>query len=92
MQAKRLSDDPFDAISLHGPSDLPVHTDSNPVVFEVVSLENQGKSLTMQALPPFIYLLKLPSFTQQMHLWEFEHLVTIRRTAVFVPWRGGRLK
>jgi hypothetical protein len=48
--------------------------------------------LTMQALPPFIYLLKLPSFTQQMHLWEFEHLVTIRRTAVFVPWRGGRLK
>jgi len=42
MQAKRLSDDPFDAISLHGPSDLPVHTDSNPVVFEVVSLEKSG--------------------------------------------------
>ena len=55
-------------------------------------MENQSKSLSMQALTLFIYLLKLPSFTQQMNLWEFEHLVTIRQTVVFVPWRGGRLK
>ena len=92
MQAKRLSDYPFDSISFHGPFDLPVYTDPNPVLSEIVVAYDQGKSFAMQSLTLFVYLFELPSFAQQMILLEFEHLVTIRQTAVSVPWRGGRLK
>lgn len=92
MQAKRLSYHPFDSISLHGPFDLPVHTDPNPALSEVVLEYDQGKAFAVQSLTLFVHLLKLPPLTQQMIFPESEHLVTIRQTAVSVPWRGGRLK
>jgi hypothetical protein len=92
MQAKRLSDYPFDSISLHGPFDLPVYTDPNPALSEIVVAYDQGKSFAMQSFALFVYLFELPSFAQQMILLEFEHLVTIRLIVVSVPWRGGRLK
>ena len=40
MQPKRLSYYSFDSISLHGPSDLPVHTNSKSAESEVVGAEN----------------------------------------------------
>jgi hypothetical protein len=92
MQAKRLSDYPFYSISLHGPFNLPVHTDPDSAISELVLVTDQGQSLSMQALAPFVHLFKLPSLTQQMNLLEFEHLVTIRQRVVYVPWLGGRLK
>lgn len=92
MQAKRLSYYPFDAISLHGPSDLPVYTDPNSTVSQHVWVKNQGKSFAMQSPALFVNLFKLRPFTQQMLLLESEHLVTIRQKAVCVPWPGGRLK
>ena len=92
MQAKRLSDYPFDSISLHGPFDLPVHTDPNPALAEVVVVYDQGEVFAMQSFALFVHLFKLPPLAQQMILLESEHLVTIRQTAVSVLWRGGRLK
>lgn len=92
MQAKRLSDYPFDSISLHGPFNLPVHTDPDSAVFELVWVKDQAESFAMQSLTLFVHLLKLPPLTQQMILLEFEHLVTIRQKVVYVPWPGGRLK
>lgn len=92
MQAKRLSYYPFDSISLHGPFDLPVHTDPNPAPVEVVLEYDQGKAFAVQSLALFVHQFKLPPLAQQMIFPEFEHLSTIRQTAVSVPWRGGRLK
>ena len=92
MQAKRLSDYPFDSISLHGPFDLSVHADPNPALSEVVLAKNQGKAFAMPSLALFVHLLKLPPLPQQVILPESEHLVTIRQTAVFFLGRGGRLK
>jgi hypothetical protein len=92
MQAKRLSYYPFDSISLHGPFDLPVHTDPDPALAEVVLEYDQGKTFAVQALALFVHLFKLPPLAQQMMFPESEHLATIRQTAVSVPWRGGRLK
>ena len=92
MQAKRLSYYPFDSISLHGPFDLPVYTDPNPVLFEVVEVYDQGKTFAMQSLALFVHLLKLPPLPQQVILPESEHLVTIRQTAAYVLWHDGRLK
>jgi hypothetical protein len=92
MQAKRLSYYPFDSISLHGPFDLPVHTDPNPALAEVVVEYDQREAFAVQSLALFVHLFKLPPLAQQMIFPESEHLVTIRQTAVSVPWRGGRLK
>jgi hypothetical protein len=92
MQAKRLSYYPFDSISLHGPFDLPVHTDPNPALTEVIVKYDQGKAFAVQSPALFVHLFKLPPLAQQMIFPESEHLVTIRQTAVSVPWRGGRLK
>jgi|GEM_PF-1784816 len=91
MQAKRLSYYPFDSIPFHGTSDLPVHTDPNPAISELVPVKNQGEPFAMQSSALFVYLFKLPPFTQQVTLRESEHLVTIRQRAVFVLWRGGHL-
>ena len=62
MQPKRLSNYPFNSISLHGPSDLPVHTDPKPAVSEVVGAENQDKTSSMPASALFVHLFKLPPF------------------------------
>jgi hypothetical protein len=92
MQAKRLSDYPFDSISLHGPFYLPVYADPDSAVLKFVVVKNQGESFAMQTSALFVHLFKLPALTQQMTLPEFEHLVTIRQKAVCVPWLGGRLR
>jgi len=92
MQAKRLSYYPFDAVSFHGPSDLPVYTDPDPALSQLVWVKNQGKTFAMQSPALFVHLFKLRPLTQQMVLLESEHLVTIRQKAVCVPWFGGRLR
>ena len=65
MQAKRLSYYPFDSISLHGPFDLPVHTDPNPALAEVVVEYDQGKAFAVQTFALFVHLFKLPPLAQQ---------------------------
>jgi len=62
MQPKGLSYYPFDSISLHGPSDLPVHTDPKSAESEVVGAENQDKTSSMPASALFVHLFKLPPF------------------------------
>ena len=63
MQAKRLSYYPFDAISLHGPFDLPVYTDPNSALSQRVWVKNQRKSFAMQSPALFVHLFKLRSLT-----------------------------
>lgn len=88
VQAKGFPDNPFDPVSFHGSSDLSMHADPDSAVFEVVGVNNQGKSFAVQAPSLFIHQLKLPSLSQQMMLAEFEHLAGIRLTAACVPGRG----
>jgi hypothetical protein len=90
MQAKRLSYYPFDPVSFHGPSDLPVYTDPNPVTVKVVWVNNQGKTFAANSPALFVNPLKLPSLTQKMIFWELKHLVTIRLITASGPWRDGR--
>lgn len=92
MKAKRFSDYPFNSVSFHGPFDLSVYTDPNPAFTEVIRICNQGKAFAMQPFTLFVYLIKLPSFAQQMILPESEHLVTVRQTAASGPWRDAHLK
>jgi len=92
MQTKRLSDYPFNAISLHGSFNLPVHADPNSAMVKLVVVKNQSKSFSVQPLTLFVDLLKLPAFTQQMILSEFAHLVTIRQIISCVLWFGEHLK
>lgn len=92
MQTKRLPDYPFKAISLHGSFNLPVHADPNSAMVKLVLVKNQSKSFTVPPLTLFVYLFKLPAFTQQVILSEFEHLVTIRQIISCVLWSGEHLK
>lgn len=90
MQPKGLPDDPFHSISLHSPSDMPVHTDPKPAVSEIVGKKKQDKPLTVPAAALFVDLIELPCIPQQMALPESGHLTAIKRTAACGPWRGGR--
>jgi len=68
-----------------------VHTNSKPAESEVVGAENQDKTRAMPTFSLLVDLFKLQSVPQQMRLPELEHHVTIRPTAVYVPWRGEHL-
>jgi hypothetical protein len=64
-KSERLPNNPFDAISLHRATDLPMNTYSEPACTCRIRPADQCKTLTMQTASPAVNFLKLPSFPQQ---------------------------
>lgn len=64
-KSERLPDDPFEAISLHCATNLPMDTYSQPAGVRCIRPTDQGETSTVQTPATAVNLVKLPSFTQQ---------------------------
>ena len=62
MQAKRLSDNTLDAVSLNCAADLPVYADSKPPLIRKIRITDKCKAITVQTSPLAVNSLKLPPF------------------------------
>lgn len=64
-EPERLTYNPFNSVSFHRPTNLPMHTYSNPALICRVRLTDQRKSLAMQTDTPAVDLVKLPPLSEQ---------------------------
>ena len=71
-KSKRLANDPFEAISLHCATNLPMDTYSQPAGLCCIRPTDQGETNTVQTPATAVNLVKLPSFAQQGAFQKFE--------------------
>lgn len=64
-KSERLPNNPFDAISLHRATNLPVNTNPEPAFTCRIRQADQCKTFAMQTLSHAVNFFKLPSFPQQ---------------------------
>lgn len=64
-ESKGFPDDPFDTISLHRTTNLPMDTYPKPACPCRIWPANQRKPLTVQTTSHAVHFLKLPTFPQQ---------------------------
>jgi hypothetical protein len=62
---ERLPNNPFDAISLHHTTNLPMNANPNPAFTCRIRQADQCKTLTMQTPSPAVNFIKLPSLAQK---------------------------